>query len=42
MHEKALKLFGKMLEEAIKHPESTPDKLGMISYGGKCKIKIEK
>lgn len=31
MHEKAIKMFGKMVEEAIKNPESAPDKLVMIS-----------
>jgi len=31
MHEKAIKMFGKMVEEAIKHPELAPERVIVIS-----------
>lgn len=40
MHEKTLKLFGKMVEEAIKHPEIAPDKLVIISLSDEEKNRV--
>jgi len=40
MHEKAIKMFGKMVEEAIKNPESAPDKVIVISLTDEEKNRI--
>lgn len=40
MHKKIIKMFGKMVEEAIRNPESAPDKLVVISLTEEEKNRI--
>jgi len=39
-HKKIMKMFGKMVEEAIKNPESMPDKLVVISLSEEEKSRV--